>query len=68
MRKNIDPKAYICPLPVLVIGSYDENQIPNAMTAAWGSVCDTNLVSVVISSTHKKIRNLVYQSQMKKIL
>ena len=25
MRKNLTPKAYIYPLPVLIIGTYDEN-------------------------------------------
>ena len=29
MRKNLKPKAYIYPLPVLIIGTYDENGIPN---------------------------------------
>lgn len=63
MRKNISPKAYICPLPVLVIGSYDENQVPNAMTAAWGSVCDTKQVSIVISSTHKTMKNILLNKE-----
>ena len=38
MKRSLKPKAYISPLPVLIIGSYDENGIANAMTAAWGTV------------------------------
>ena len=50
MRKNIKPKAYIYPLPVLIVGTYDENGTPNAMNAAWGTVCDTAQVAVVLSA------------------
>lgn len=59
MRKNINAKAYIYPLPVLVIGSYDENGTPNAMTAAWGTVADTNQVTVCISKGHKTMQNIL---------
>ncbi len=46
MRKNLKPKAYIYPLPVLIVGTFDENGTPNAMNAAWGTVCDTAQVSL----------------------
>lgn len=63
MRINLNPKAYIYPLPVLVIGTYDENNIPNAMTAAWGSVCDTNKISIVIDQRHKTMRNILLNKE-----
>lgn len=59
MRKNLKAKAYIYPLPVLVIGTYDENGIPDAMNAAWGTVCDTARVSVCLSAAHKTVKNLL---------
>ena len=59
MRKNLKPKAYIYPLPVLIIGSYDENGIPNAMNAAWGTVCDTAQVAICLTATHKTVKNLL---------
>ncbi len=59
MRKNLKPKAYIYPLPVLIIGTYDENGTPNAMNAAWGTVCDTAQVSICLSTTHKTVKNLL---------
>lgn len=46
-------------MPVLIIGTYDENGNPNAMNAAWGTVCDTAQVSLVLSSTHKTVKNLL---------
>lgn len=59
MRKNLKPKAYIYPLPVLIIGTYDENGTPDAMNAAWGTVCDTAQVSICLSATHKTVKNLL---------
>ncbi len=59
MKKNLKAKAYMYPLPVLIIGTYDENGVPDAMNAAWGSVCDTAQVSVCLSAEHKTIKNLL---------
>ena len=59
MRKNLKPKAYIYPLPVLIVGTYDEEGTPNAMNAAWGTVCDTAQVSICLSATHKTVKNLL---------
>ena len=36
MMKSIGAKAAIIPCPVLVIGTYDEAGVPDAMNVAWG--------------------------------
>lgn len=59
MRKNLKAKAYMYPLPVLIVGTYDENGVPDAMNAAWGTVCDTAQVAIVLTSTHKTVKNLL---------
>ncbi len=59
MKKNLGAKAYMYPLPVLIVGTYDENGTPNAMNAAWGTICDTAQVVMVLSSTHKTVKNLL---------
>ncbi len=59
MRKNLKPKAYVYPLPVLIIGTYDENGVADAMNAAWGTVCDTAEVSICLSADHKTVKNLL---------
>lgn len=59
MRKNITAKSYLYPLPVLIIGTYDEKGTPNAMNAGWGTVCDTAQVAVVLSAGHKTVKNLL---------
>ena len=66
MRKNLKPKAYIYPLPVLIIGTYDENGTPNAMNAAWGTVCDTAGVSICLDKNHKTVKNLLKTITCKK--
>ncbi|MBQ7579358.1 MAG: flavin reductase family protein [Clostridia bacterium] len=56
MRKEIKNMAFL-PLPVLIIGTYDENNKPNAMNAAWGGIYDYNEV-IVSLSRHKTTENL----------
>ena len=34
MRKDFGVKPWFYPLPILIIGTYDENGTPNAMNAA----------------------------------
>ena len=58
MRKNLGAKAIIYPMPVLIIGSYGENNVPNAMNAAWGGISEENEISICISDTHKTAKNI----------
>ncbi len=39
MKKSIGAKALIVPTPVWVVGTYDPDDKPNVMTAAWGGIC-----------------------------
>ncbi len=57
--KNFGPQTYFFPLPVIIISSYDENNSPNAMNAAWGGIHDTNQVHLCLSSDHKTTENIV---------
>ena len=59
MKINLKAKAYMYPLPVLIVGTYDENGVPNAMNAAWGTVCDTAQVVICLSAGHKTVKNLL---------
>ena len=38
MRRNFGAKTILYPMPVLIIGTYDENGKPNAMNAACAHV------------------------------
>ncbi len=44
-------------MPVLIIGTYDENGVPNAMNAAWGCITDMNEVSISMAE-HKTTENI----------
>jgi flavin reductase (DIM6/NTAB) family NADH-FMN oxidoreductase RutF len=39
MKKSLGAKTILYPTPVLVIGTYDKEDKPNVMTAAWGGIC-----------------------------
>jgi len=58
MRKNFGAKTWLYPMPVLIVGTYDENGTPNAMNAAWGGIYDTNQVMVCLANDHKTTENI----------
>ncbi len=39
MKKSLGAKTIIYPTPVLIIGTYDSQERPNLMAAAWGGIC-----------------------------
>ena len=45
-------------MPVLIVGTYDENENPTAMNAAWGGIYDTNQVMVCLAHEHKTTENI----------
>ena len=45
-------------MPVLIVGTYDEKGIPNAMNAAWGGIYDTDLIMVCLADEHKTTENI----------
>ena len=49
MKTSIGPKTLLYPAPVLVVGTYDADGRPNAMTAAWGGICCSKPPCVTIS-------------------
>lgn len=59
MRKNFGAKAILYPMPVLIIGSYDENGTPDAMNAAWGGISEETQISICVSDDHKTTANIL---------
>ena len=57
MRKDLGSKMNFLPLPVLIIGTYDENENANAMNAAWGGIQDYGRIYISLSK-HKTTENL----------
>ena len=58
MRKNIGKKPWFYPLPVLIIGTYDENGVPDAMNAAYGGLYNSGMIEFCIAHSRKTFRNL----------
>ncbi len=58
MRKNFGAKTWLYPMPVLIVGTYDENGTPDAMNAAWGGIYETNQVMVCLAHEHKTTKNI----------
>lgn len=58
MRKNFGKKTWFYPLPVLIIGSYDENGRADAMNAAWGGIYDSDKVVLCLSEGHQTTQNI----------
>lgn len=59
MRVNLGPKTYLYPMPVLIIGTYDEQMNPNAMNAAWGGISDYKQISIALDLSHKTVKNIL---------
>lgn len=59
MRKNLGTKPYTFPQPVFMIATYDENQLPNVMNAAWGGISEEDEISMCISAEHKTTKNIL---------
>jgi flavin reductase (DIM6/NTAB) family NADH-FMN oxidoreductase RutF len=39
MKKSIGAKTYLYPMPVFIVGTYDDQKKPNIATVAWGGIC-----------------------------
>lgn len=59
MRTEIGAKEILFPMPVLIIGSYDENGKADAMNAAWGGIGDTKEVFLCLDASHKTVKNIL---------
>ena len=60
MRKQIGAKTYLAPMPVLILGTYNEDGTPNAMNAAYGGMVASAPASlnIFVSEAHKTSVNL----------
>ena len=56
-RINFGAKPIMLPQPVLIIATYDENGVPNAMNAAWGITTDYKEITISLGE-HKTTDNL----------
>lgn len=58
MRKSFGKKAWLYPMPVLIVTTYNADGTPNAMNAAWGGVYDTDQIMLCLSQDHRTTENI----------
>ena len=56
-RKNFSDRAVITPLPAIMIATWDENENPDVMMAAWGGQCGPKHITLELSA-HKTTDNI----------
>lgn len=49
MKVSLDPNTWATPSPVWIVGTYDKENKPNIMTAAWGGICNSRPPSIYVS-------------------
>lgn len=58
MRKNFGAKEMCYPMPVFIIGTYNDDGTPNAMNAAWGGVTEEAQLTICVEAEHKTAKNI----------
>lgn len=58
MKKSLGVCSAIFPMPVLMIGTYNEDGSIDVMNAAWGMMLDTNKVVLNLDESHKTVENI----------
>jgi flavin reductase (DIM6/NTAB) family NADH-FMN oxidoreductase RutF len=58
MKKSLGPQPTLFPMPVLIIAAYDEDGVPCAMNAAWGTISGMDKVALCIDEGHKTVKNI----------
>lgn len=63
MRKNFGVKPWFYPLPVLIIGTYDENGNADAMNAAWGGLYGGKQIELCLNHNRKTTKNIKLKNE-----
>ena len=58
MRKKIKTTEAIFPMPVLMIGTYNDDGTIDVMNAAWGTMFERDEVVLNLTETHKTVKNI----------
>ena len=58
MKKDFGVKNWIFPMPVLMIGTYNEDGTADMMNAAWGGVSFDDEITICIDTRHRTWRNI----------
>lgn len=49
MKKSLGAQTLLFPCPVILVGTYDENEKPNIMAVSWGGICCSHPPCISVS-------------------
>lgn len=58
MKKSFGVKNWMFPMPVLMIGTYNEDGTPDMMNAAWGGITLEDQITICIDTSHRTWANI----------
>ena len=58
MKKSIGVVPAVFPMPVLMVGTYDENGKVDVMNAAWGMISDMDQITLFLGNDRKTVKNM----------
>ena len=58
MKKELKVTPGIFPMPVLMIGTYNEDGSVDVMNAAWGMAQSMNQLKLCLTESHKTVKNM----------
>ena len=58
MKKELKITPGIFPMPVLMIGTYNEDGTVDVMNAAWGMAQSMNQLKLCLTESHKTVKNM----------
>lgn len=58
MRVDLEEKAALVPMPVLMVAAYDAKGDVNMMNAAWGMISKSDQITLFIGEGHKTTKNI----------
>ena len=61
MKRNFGKKNWMFPMPVLMIGTYNEDGTPNMMNAAWGGVTLEDEITICRVPARSRVRACFYE-------
>lgn len=56
--KDFGVKPFLFPMPVYMIGTYNDDEAVDSMAMAWGGICAENMVALNLEEDHRTVANL----------
>ncbi len=58
-KLSLGPKAFLTPMMVQMIATYNEDGSVDLMNAAWGGLLDTDMLILSLDKSHKTVANIL---------